>query len=71
MSAEVVMPQLLVSTASTVRRMGAVVAVFMARLRDGALEVPRAARVGGPLVAEETRPAAPAARPAIAVGQWS
>jgi hypothetical protein len=62
------MPQLLIPTDSTTRRMDAVMAVFRARLRNGALDAPRAARVGRPLIAQAIRPAA---RPAIAAGQWS
>jgi hypothetical protein len=52
------MPKLLSSTASTARRMEAVAAAFTARLRTVALDTPRAARVGRPLIAQETRPAA-------------
>jgi hypothetical protein len=52
------MPQLLIPTASTARPVDAVMAVFRARLRNGALDAPHAARVGRPLIAEETRPAA-------------
>jgi hypothetical protein len=54
------MPKLLSSTASTARRMEAVVAVFRVRLRNSALDMTRAARVGRPLIAQE---ACVAARP--------
>jgi hypothetical protein len=59
------MPKLLSSTASTARRMEAVVAVFRVRLRNSALDMTRAARVGRPLIARGLRCRAPAARPAI------
>jgi hypothetical protein len=62
------MPHPLIPTASTARRMDAVMAVFKGRLRNGALDTPRAARFGRPLIAQAIRPAA---RPAIAAGQWS
>jgi hypothetical protein len=52
------MPKLLSSTASTARRMEAVMAVFRARLRNSVLDMPRAARVGRPLIAQEIRLAA-------------
>ncbi len=52
------MPQLLIPTAATTRRIDAVVAVFRTRLRNGALDTPHAARVGRPLIAQEIRPAA-------------
>jgi hypothetical protein len=49
------MPKLLSSTASTARRMDAVVAVFRA---NGALDAPRAGRVGRALIAHDTSHAA-------------
>jgi hypothetical protein len=52
------LPKLLSSTASTVRRMKAVIAVARGRLRNSALDTPRAARVGRPLIAHEARVAA-------------
>jgi hypothetical protein len=60
------MPHPLIPTASTARRMDAVMAVFKGRLRNGALDTPRAARFGRPLIAQAIRPAA---RPAIAARQ--
>jgi hypothetical protein len=51
-------PQLPSSITLSARRIDAVVAVFRVPLRDGAFDTPHAARVGCPLIAQETGAAA-------------